>query len=325
MALWRRRPVLGYGLALVLSVAATVARLVADALLPAGFPYLTFFPAVVITAFVAGAGPGIVAGLISFFAAWYFFVPPAYSFALNAGVVAAQGFFLLVVAVDIVLIEAMHRAYDRLNAARDQMAALYDQQRMLFGELQHRVANNMAFIGSILHFQKRQIANRPEAAAQALDEAQARLTIMGRVHRRLYDPSALDRPVREHLEALCADVIAASDRPDILCQVEAAPLTLDLTQLIALSLLVSETVTNSLKHAFIDRPTGKITLRLHDEGEALLLELRDDGRGLPAGAGGTTPGLGTRIVHGLAEQLRGTIETRSSPEGMVTRLRFPKR
>lgn len=324
MAMWRHRPVLGYGLAVALAGGATIVRLGADAMLPAGFPYLTFFPAVVVTAFVAGAGPGILAGLISFVAAWYFFVPPVHSFAINAGVLTAQGFFLFVVAVDIALIEAMHRAYDRLNGARDEMAGLYDQQRMLFRELQHRVANNLAFIASILHFQKRQIAATPARAAQALDEAQARLTLMGQVHRRLYDPAALDRPLSDHFEALCNDVIAASDRPDIACQVEVAVPPLDLTRLIALSLFVSETVTNSLKHAFADRAQGRIALRLVEAGDRLVLEVRDDGRGLPPGHdAATASGLGTRITRALADQLRGTIETISPPDGgTLIRLRF---
>lgn len=326
MAIWRDRPAWGYGLAVTLAVAATVIRLVADATLPAGFPYLTFFPAVVITAYVAGMGPGILAGTISFFAAWFFFVPPMYSFALDSGVVAAQGFFLVVVAVDIALIEAMHRAHDRLNRARDEMAGLYDQQRMLFRELQHRVANNLAFIASILHFQKRQIAATPARAAQALEEAQARLTLMGQVHRRLYDPAALERPLREHFEALCKDVIAASDRSDVGCHVEVAVPPLDLTRLIALSLFVSETVTNSLKHAFVDRARGSITLRLVEADQCLVLEVRDDGCGLPEDFDPATgSGLGTRITHALAEQLRGTIETSAPPDGgALTRLRFAR-
>ncbi|OQW47822.1 MAG: hypothetical protein A4S16_07385 [Proteobacteria bacterium SG_bin6] len=70
--MWRHRPVLGYGLAVVLAAGATGVRLGADAMLPAGFPYLTRVTAVVIIALVAGAGPGILAGLICFLAACNF-------------------------------------------------------------------------------------------------------------------------------------------------------------------------------------------------------------------------------------------------------------
>lgn len=325
MAIWRHRPVLGYGLAVVSSGAAVAVRLIADTMLPEGFPYLTFFPAVVVTAFVAGTGPGLVAGVLSFFAAWYFFIPPLNSFALTPGVFAAQVFFLAVVGIDIALIDAMHRANARLREARERTAALYDQQRTLFRELQHRVANNMSFVASILHFQKRAVAADPTRAERALDEAQGRLTIMGRVHRRLYDPAAVERPLSEHFAALVTDVIAGSDRPDIAFHAEVAPARLDLTRLIALSLFVSEVVTNSLKHAFVDRAEGSIALRLTEQASLLTLEISDDGRGYPPGFDASADaGLGTRIVRGLADQLRGTlaIEPRASG-GTVVRLVFP--
>lgn len=327
MTMWRHRPLLGYGLAVVLSGAALALRLVADEMLPPGFPYLTFFPAVVITAFVAGTGPGAVASVLSFFAAWYFFVPPLHSFALPPGAAAAQGFFALVVVVDVALIAAMHRANDRLHAEQQRTAALYDRQKMLFQELQHRVANSMTFVASILHFQKRLASAEPARAVGALDEAQQRIGIMARVHRRLYDPAAVDRPLAEHFAALCADVIAGSNRADIRCETQVAPVQLDLTRLIALSLFVSELVTNSLKHAFADRPAGCIRLTLAEEGAMLVLTLADDGRGLPPDyALRAKSGIGTRIVEGLAAQLRGTLELGPSPEGGAqTRLSFPRR
>lgn len=325
MPIWRNRPWLAYGFAIVAVVAAVAVRRVANGVLPMGYPYITFFPAIVTTAFLAGTGPGLLAAVLSFFASWYFFVPPTYSFAVTPSTIAAQSFFIGVAGIELALIDAMHRAYARLAEARERMAALYDQQKTLFRELQHRTANNMSFIASILHFQKRAIAADPARAERALDEAQGRIAIMGRVHRRLYDPEALERPLTEHFAALVRDVIAGSDRPDIVYQAEIAEARLDLTQLIALSLFVSEVVTNSLKHAFADRPRGSVTLRLLAVDTGLTLEIGDDGRGLPPGFDPAADGgLGTRIVHGLAEQLRGTL-TIESPAGggALVRLVFP--
>ncbi|WP_162600079.1 DUF4118 domain-containing protein [Azospirillum sp. TSH58] len=60
--------------ALATFAVALVARLALDDRLPAGFPFLTFFPAVIVTTFLAGMWPGILTALLSGLASWYFFL-----------------------------------------------------------------------------------------------------------------------------------------------------------------------------------------------------------------------------------------------------------
>ncbi|RZK86121.1 MAG: DUF4118 domain-containing protein [Methylobacterium sp.] len=72
----RARPWLGEGAALTASALALGLRFALDDILPPGFPYLTFFPAVILTTFFFGLRPGITCATLSGFAAWYFFIPP---------------------------------------------------------------------------------------------------------------------------------------------------------------------------------------------------------------------------------------------------------
>ncbi len=72
----RRSPYFAYGFALIAFLLALVLRWMADHALPPGFPFLTFFPAVILTTFFAGLWPGILVAVLSTLAAWYFFVPP---------------------------------------------------------------------------------------------------------------------------------------------------------------------------------------------------------------------------------------------------------
>jgi len=86
----------------------------------------------------------------------------------------------------------------------------------------------------------------------------------------------------------------------------------------ALSLILTELVQNAVEHGLQDRD-GEVVVTAHRSGEGtaddrLLVEVRDDGRGLSAGFGtsdvsaaGSDRGLGTRIVRALAEELGGTI------------------
>lgn len=320
----RHRPLVGYGLAIVAVGVALAIRLAVGDSFPAGFPFLTFFPAIILISYLAGVGPGVVAALLSLAAAWYFLIPPIHSFALAKGTVMPLLFFLAVAGVDIALIAIMQGALDRLTAERRLTASLYDQQRNLFAELQHRVANNMAFISGLLRLQKRRIAADPASAPRAFDEAVNRIDTMGRVHRRLYDPAAANQALGAHLQSICEEIVDGSGQCHIECHVDLPDVRVDLERLLPLSLVVAETVTNSLKHGFPGRDRGRVTVRheaLADGGLAIII--RDDGIGLPpANDSDAAPGLGMRIVDGLVRQFGGTI-TMSSDGGAVTRVTLP--
>lgn len=306
---FRRNPYLGYALSLSSFLAALLLRHELSGTLPPGFPYLTFFPAVIVTTFFAGLWPGLLSAVLSGLAAWFFFIPPFDSFGIDGASAVTLAFYVFIVAVDISLIHLMHRAADELRSEKKVTEALYDQQRTMFQELQHRVANNMTFVAALLHLQKRKVAIDPASASSALDEAQSRIETMSRIHRRLYDPASLDQPVAQYFQEICSDLLEATGARNIVCLVDMPAITLDIARLTTLSLLVTELVTNSLKHAFAESG-GTITLKLERLDPArLALTVSDNGRGLPEGpALAQTKGLGTRIVQSLATQLGGEIK-----------------
>ena len=75
----------GYAAALALSLTGLVARWALGDAFPPGFPFLTFFPVVVLSGFLFGRGPGILAAIICGLLAWYFFIPPVMSLTLAPG------------------------------------------------------------------------------------------------------------------------------------------------------------------------------------------------------------------------------------------------
>ena len=309
----------GYLLALFSFVAATWLRLELNGVLPPGFPYLTFFPAVILTTFVAGLWPGVLCATLCGLAAWGLFIPPA-GFALAWEGALALSFYIFIVAVDIALIHVMQRAVDRLKAQTDLNAELYDRQKVLFQELQHRVANNMTFVSSLLNMKRRSVDS--EEAVAALDDARDRLWLMAQIHRRLYDPAALEAPINIYLQDLCEDLSRAAGVEKVTCKVAPSDVRLDLDRLVALSLLVTEVVTNSLKHAFNDRDSGAIHIDIERVDEQLSVTIRDDGPGLPEfheANGGR--GLGRAIIQSLAAQLQATLDFPKGA-GAATRVVF---
>jgi two-component sensor histidine kinase len=83
----------------------------------------------------------------------------------------------------------------------------------------------------------------------------------------------------------------------------------------ALALVLTELVTNAVEHGFEGRESGTVEIVVEREGEALRVEVADDGAGLSPGKGAGT-GLGTQIVSTLvANELRGTIDWRPREGG----------
>lgn len=319
----RARPLAGYGLAIALAGLALLARLGLQAILPPGFPFLTFFPAIIVTAYLAGRGPALLCAGVSMAASWLFLMPSVADPALANANVLALVIFFGVATVDIVCIDLMQRALDGLRVERALTRSLYEQQRTLFEELQHRVANNLAFVSGLLRLQKRRILAAPADAAIVFDEAVTRIDTMGGIHRRLYDPSAANLALEAHLQGMCRELLSAMGADHIAVSVRVPGLRVPLDRLLPLSLLVAEIVTNSVKHGFSGRSSGQIEIFVEAGADGQLLVIRDDGAGLPDGhdpAAGN--GLGMRIVQGLAAQLGGKVSWKSNG-GTVARIALP--
>jgi two-component sensor histidine kinase len=310
-------------LALAAFLAALALRLAVGDVLPPGFPFLTFVPAVLLTAFLCGLWPSVAVGTASGLAAWYLFLPPLHSFALDGPSALALAFFALVVAVEITVIHVMRVALIRLAAERERSQRLADSQVMMFKELQHRVSNNLHLVSSLLALQKATV--RDEAARRALDQAAARLALIGKIHRQLHDPAGHQVALGEFLKQLCADVLAASGAAaGIVCLVRAEPLDLPPERTIPLVLIVTELVSNALEHAFAGRTGGTITIDLARESEIRAsLTVGDDGAGLAPGFdAAASASLGLKIVRAFAAQIGASFDM-TSRGGTVCRLSFP--
>jgi two-component sensor histidine kinase len=253
--------------------------------------------------------------VLSGFTAWYWFVAPLGTFWLPwpDGYIVMI-FFVITAAIQLYVIRTLNLAVDQLSDERDRTATL-------FKELQHRVANNLQFVSSLLNWHRRTAASDPVASAKALDVAHNRLELIGRIHRRLYDPDAIHMPLGRYFEGLCQEILEATGAKNVVCLVEVPPVTFDINRLMALSLLLNEAITNSVKHGFGGRDRGTLSVRLDvDTANRYALTIHDDGKGPAPNA--ELKGLGTNIMQSLAAQLRGEI-TFVAESGMTTRVVFP--
>jgi two-component sensor histidine kinase len=320
----RKKPVLGYGFA-VLAFSLTLALrfwLSADL---AGYPFVIFLPTILVVAVVAGAGPGALSGILSYLAAVYFFVPPEHSLFLTKRTdIVGAGFFVFVIVVKLVLIDMLNRKIDELDAANLDRQRLVDYQKTLFAELQHRVANNLAFVSSLLSLQKREL-EKDSVAAKVLDLAGLRVMAMSRIHRTLHDQASLDQPLPIFLKQLTLDVLKSAGAEAAIVEAYGDEIRLDLDRLTTLALLVSELVTNSAKHVLLKGLGDKIALHVERlDGTKVRVEISDNGPGLPPSVQQPTKGdrLGQAIIKGLISQLHGEYEALNH-NGAVAIITFP--
>jgi two-component sensor histidine kinase len=304
----RAHPARMIALALAAFMAGLVLRALADPIIPLGSPYVTFFPAVLISGFLGGLACGVICALLSGFAAWYFFIPPFWTFKLDAASAVAILFYVFVVGVDLTLIQLLYRALEAAARERARLGLALDQQRTLFTELQHRVANNLAFVSALFGLQKRRLGANAQAVA-AFDDARRRLDVMARLHRRLYDPANADLSFDTLAREALSDMLDGADRRDVKLKLEIAPTPLSLQRKMTLTLFIVEAATNALKHAFAHGRPGELRVTLEPAGEGRArLTVSDDGPGWPEG-GPPVDGrsLGLRILRSFAATARGDI------------------
>lgn len=314
------RPALAYGLALVAWGVAFGLRLALNPWFPPGFPYLTFFPAVVIVAYYAGLRPAVLTAVLSGLAAWWFWIGrPGFDWGLAT--VVALAFFIFVVAVDIFFIHGMRVATRKLKAEVARSTALAQSRDLLLREVQHRVSNNIQVVSALLGLEA--AASDDDKVRRVLNEAAARTGVIAKVQRGLLDADGRATCFHDFAQPLAQDALTAAGRADVDVVVVPTGVALNAEEATPVMLTMLECVNNALEHGLPDR-AGRIEVRLQEEGGERRLEVSDDGRGLATTFDPARPAsLGLQILKGMAGQLGGRFEIVDAPPGVRCRLIYP--
>ena len=204
------------------------------------------------------------------------------------------------------------------RAAEQEMAQLLEQKEILLQEMQHRVANSLQIIASILLLKARTVLS--QETRQHLQDAHQRVLSVAAVQQQLHasrrgDPIELAPYLSRLCETLAASMI--SDSRPVALKVRVARATASSTAAVSIGLIVTELVINALKHAFTsDRPNGVIDVTYKVAETNWRLAVSDNGVGQAANKSTkTTAGLGTSIVEALAKQLDARVMIAMTPQG----------
>jgi len=267
-------------------------------------------PAVAVAPVMAVAlGLGIVAG-------WQSAAGAVLGWALGAG---GHGPIILAMLLGGVA-QAGLLALTEHRAARRPPCRVRDGDHLILLEMQHRTANALQFLASLLSLKADQVEDA-EAGREALRDAAERLGTTARLHRRLNDPDISGPRLAELLRETAADLLAARGLAPLgdagvtlRVEVDAAPHGLDPVRATQVAMIVVEAVTNAAKHAFGARGRGQLAIGLRRAGVQMRLSIRDDGPGLAQGRP-ADEGLGVMVMEAMARRLGGRFSLGPGPDG----------
>lgn len=181
----------------------------------------------------------------------------------------------------------------------------------LLRELQHRVKNNLQMITALIRMEARNLPD--DAAGDRFDRLAGRVGALALLYGALSSENtteAVDLGV--YLSQIASAVMQAhaSEGIRLDMKVDAWPVSINVAM--PAGLVVNELLTNSLKHAFVGRDGGTITLHSLVDEAGCRVTIADDGIGLPEG--GTWPQhgkLGMLIVQSLRSNVGASIDVQS--------------
>ncbi|HWI55574.1 MAG TPA: histidine kinase dimerization/phosphoacceptor domain -containing protein, partial [Bacillota bacterium] len=165
-------------------------------------------------------------------------------------------------------------------------------------------------------------------ALEMFGDSQNRIRSMALVHEKLYQSSDLSRVnFSDDVESLAALLFRSYgvNASRIRLSIEADQAFLSIETAVPCGLIVNELLSNCLKHAFPEKRSGQIRIRISEApgGDWLLLAVADNGVGLPPGLDlEQTDTLGLQLVRTLTRQLNGHLEL-ATEGGTEFRVRFP--
>jgi PAS domain S-box-containing protein len=208
--------------------------------------------------------------------------------------------------------------------AEERIQADLREKEILLKEIHHRVKNNLQVISSMLALQSKSIED-PEIQA-VFQSCRDRVHSIGLVHEKLYRTKSLTSvDFGEYARTMLRDMMAHYDAGGrISARIRMRPVQLEIETAIPVGLILSELVTNALKHAFPANRKGmlQVDFRIYRQ-RFWRMAVSDDGIGLPRRkAGPGSEGFGMELIRILTEQLEGKLQVRRA-KGTTFTITFP--
>jgi two-component sensor histidine kinase/PAS domain-containing protein/HAMP domain-containing protein len=204
----------------------------------------------------------------------------------------------------------MIRDITERRESSEKINASLKEKEVLLKEIHHRVKNNLQVISSLMYLQSKNV--RDTSLAGIFKDCESRIRSMALVHERLYQSKSMaEIDFAEYVRSLAGYLIQSycEGHGEIRLETHIDNIFLNVNTAIPCGLIISELVSNALKHAHPDGRQGEILISfIRDDAGTYTQIVRDSGVGLPENLDfQNTDTLGLRLVNILAKQLNGTL------------------
>ncbi|MHB8884198.1 MAG: sensor histidine kinase [Methylovirgula sp.] len=193
---------------------------------------------------------------------------------------------------------------------RKDLQQSIQEKDMLLRELQHRVKNNLQMITALIRLESR---NLPDEASERFSRLAGRIEALALLYHSLAEePLAQTVDLGVYLSQIASAVMRAHAVEGIRLDLQVDTWPVSVNVAMPAGLVVNELLTNALKHAFVGRDGGTITLHSLVDDTGCRVTIADDGVGLAEGVHWPQPGkLGMLIVKSLRENAKAHVEIQS--------------
>lgn len=202
----------------------------------------------------------------------------------------------------------------RGQAQREEFEQRIREKDTLLLEMQHRVKNNLQMIMALIRIEARNAQGRLDT--EPFDRLAGRIEAIGLVNKLLADRGEGDEiDLGVYLSEIVSSVMHsyAVEGVRLDLKVDAYPVSVNVAM--PTGLVVNELLTNALKHAFVGRDGGTITLHSLTDSKGCRVVIADDGVGLPEAVEWPKRGkLAALIVQSLRVNAKADLKVESSPE-----------
>jgi two-component sensor histidine kinase len=181
-------------------------------------------------------------------------------------------------------------------------------------EIHHRVKNNLQVISSMLDLQSQSLHD-PEAT-EIIRAGIQRVQSMAFIHQNLYQGHSVNSVnMNEYIKILSTHLFHSYNiHPEkIRLHTQIDDIRLHTDTAIPVGMILNELISNSLKYAFKGKEKGDIRVIMKKNNGELLLQVKDNGGGLPADFNAAkTTSFGYEIIHAFAQKLKARMNVDGS-------------
>ena len=195
-------------------------------------------------------------------------------------------------------------------------------------EIHHRVKNNLQTIAALLRIQSRRLSD--EVSLAAFKDATNRILSIAVIHEFLSEQGSFAINIKEVGQRIITQLKQSIVTPDqsIHLGLEGPSIWLPPRQATACALVTNELLQNAVEHGFKEQSTGQVSMVLIDEGDHVIIDIVDNGQGLPPDFDiQNTGSLGLQITRTLVtEDLQGSLDLANNDPGpgATARITFSK-